>query len=83
MLVRKWTGCYTTSETLVHKLGRKSPQTTKELLYIATTHALGEGAVGAIFRHRRQKAKRDKEPNGGLGGRPDKERKKDEGTTKC
>ena len=38
-----------TCESLVHKLGRKGPQTTKELLDIATSHALGEEAVGAIF----------------------------------
>ena len=39
----------TTSRALVHKLGRKSPRTTKELLDIATSHASGEEAVGAIF----------------------------------
>jgi hypothetical protein len=66
----------TTKETLVHKLGRKSPRTTKELLNIATTHASIKDAVGTIFDHRRQKAKRDKEPVGGSGGWPDK-RKKD------
>ena len=31
----------TTYESLVHKLGRKGPQTTKELLDIATSHASG------------------------------------------
>jgi hypothetical protein len=36
----------TTSETQVHKLGRKSPQTTKELHDIVTNHALGEDAMG-------------------------------------
>ena len=41
----------TTYESLVHKLGRKGSQTTKELLDIATSHALGEEAVGAIFDH--------------------------------
>jgi hypothetical protein len=39
----------TTYESLVHKLGRKHPRTTKELLDIATSHALGEEVVGAIF----------------------------------
>jgi hypothetical protein len=39
----------TTCESLVHKLGHKSPQTMKELLDIATSHASGEEAVGAIF----------------------------------
>ena len=38
-----------TYESLVHKLGRKGPQTTKELLDIATMHASEEEAVGAIF----------------------------------
>lgn len=73
----------TMSETLVHKLGRKSPQTTNELLDIATTHTSGEDAVGVIFHHRRQKAKRDKDPKGDLEGGPIKERNKDRGTTKC
>jgi hypothetical protein len=39
-------------------------------------------AVGAIFRHRGQKAKHDKEHDGSVRGWPDK-RKKDEGTMKC
>jgi hypothetical protein len=43
----------TTNETLVHKLGRKSPQTMKELLDIATNHTLEEYMVGAIFDHRK------------------------------
>ena len=47
----------TTCESLVHKLGHKGPQTTKELLNIATSHALGEEAVGAIFDHLKGKAK--------------------------
>jgi hypothetical protein len=41
-----------------------------------TTHASGEDTVGAIFDHHRQKVKRDKEPDGGSRGRPNK-RKKD------
>jgi hypothetical protein len=53
--------------TLVHKLGRKSPQTIKELLDIATNHASGEVAVGATFDHRKQKAEHDKESSGGVG----------------
>lgn len=57
---------------MLHKLGRKSPQTTKELLDIATTHASGEDAVGAIVNHRRHNAKHDKEPDIGLGERFDK-----------
>jgi hypothetical protein len=49
----------TSCECLVHKLGRKSPRTTKELLDIAMNHAAGEGAVGAIFDHAKGKAKCD------------------------
>jgi hypothetical protein len=40
-----------TCEALVHKLGRKKPKTTKELFDIATNHASGEEAIGAIFRN--------------------------------
>ena len=39
----------TTCESLVHKLGCRGPRTTKELLDIATSHASGEEAVGAVF----------------------------------
>jgi hypothetical protein len=39
----------TTYESLVHKIGRKRPRTSKELLDITTSHASGEEAVGAIF----------------------------------
>ena len=39
----------TTCESLVHKLGCKGPRTTKELLDIATSYALGEEVVGVIF----------------------------------
>jgi hypothetical protein len=56
----------TTCESFVHKLGRKSPRTTKELLDIATNHDLGEEAVGAIFDHAKGKAKHDE--NIGEGG---------------
>ena len=49
----------TTCESLVHKLGRKGPQTTKELLDIATSHASGEEAVRAIFDRLEGKARRD------------------------
>jgi hypothetical protein len=38
-------------------LGCKRPRTTKELLDIATSHASGEEAVGAIFDRARGKAK--------------------------
>jgi hypothetical protein len=61
----------------VHKMGRKSPRTTKELLDIATSHTLGEDAVGVIFDHRKQKAKHDKESDGGFGGQLQAGRKGD------
>ena len=38
-----------TYESLVHKLGYRGLRTTKELLDIATSHALGEEVVEAIF----------------------------------
>jgi len=48
-----------TCEFLVHKLGRKGPRTTKELLDITTSHASGEEAVGVIFDHLDGKARWD------------------------
>jgi ethanolamine ammonia-lyase small subunit len=55
----------TTNKTLVHKLGRKSPCTTKELLDIATSHASSEEAVRVIFDRARGKAKRDEDAGKG------------------
>jgi hypothetical protein len=49
----------------------------KELLNIATCHAWGEDELGAIFDHRKQKAKHDKEPDRGFSGQPNKRNKKD------
>ena len=49
----------TTCESLVHKLGCKGLQTTKELLDIATSHTLGEEVVGAIFDRLDGKAMQD------------------------
>ena len=43
----------------MHKLGRKGLRTTKELLDIATNHALGEETVGAIFDHLDGKVRQD------------------------
>jgi hypothetical protein len=60
---------------LVHKLGQKSPRTTKELLNIATSHASGEEAVGAIFDHARGKAKRDEDADEGASNRLKKKNK--------
>ena len=49
----------TTCESLVHKLGHRGLQTTKELLDIATSHVSGEEAVGAIFDRHDCKARWD------------------------
>ena len=66
----------TTCESLVHKLGRKGPQTTKELLNITTSHASGEEAVGSIFDHPKGKAKRDEDAGEGASNRPNKKKNK-------
>ena len=66
----------TTYESLVHKLGRKGPQTTKELLDIATSHASGEEVVGAIFDHLKGKAKRDEDTGEGASNHPNKKKNK-------
>ena len=44
-------------KTLVHKLGCQKPRTTHELLEIATSHASGEKAVGAVFERDQHAAK--------------------------
>lgn len=61
-----------TCETLVHKLGRKRPKTTKELLDITTNHASGEEAIGAIFQSAPGKAKRSDDVDEGPSSRPSK-----------
>ncbi|XP_066373176.1 uncharacterized protein [Miscanthus floridulus] len=66
----------TTCESLVHKLGRKGPRTTKELLDIATGHASGEEAVGAIFDRSKGKAKRNDDAGEGASNRPRKKKNK-------
>jgi hypothetical protein len=60
---------------LVHKLGGKRPQTTKELLYIATSDASSEEAVGAIFDRARGKAKQDEDASKGASNRSKKKKK--------
>ena len=67
----------TTYESLVHKLGHKGPQTTKELLNVATSHALGKEAVGAIFDHLKGKAKRDEDADKGVSNCPSKKKNKE------
>ena len=66
----------TTCESLVHKLGRRGPRTTKELLDIATSHASGEEAVGAIFDRSNGKARRDKDTDKGASNRSTKRKNK-------
>ena len=66
----------TTYESLVHKLGRKGPQTTKELLDITTSHASGEEAVGVIFDRLKGKAKQDEDAGEGASNRPNKKKNK-------
>ena len=66
----------TTCESLVHKLGHKGPQTTKELLDIATSHATSEEAVGAIFYRSRGKAKQDEDADEGPSYRLNKKNQK-------
>ena len=39
----------TICESLIHKLGCLKPRTTLDLLDVATNHASGEEAVGAVF----------------------------------
>ena len=66
----------TTCESLVHKLGRRGPRTTKELLDIATSHASREEAVGAIFDRLIGKARRDEDADKGTSNRPTKKKNK-------
>ena len=65
-----------TYESLVHKLGRKGLRTTKELLDIATSHASGEEAVGAIFVHLEGKARWDEGADEGTSNRSAKRKNK-------
>ena len=67
-----------TCKSLVHKLGRKGPQTTKELLDIATSHASGEEAVGAIFVHLEGKARWDEGADEGTSNRSAKRKNKNQ-----
>ena len=61
---------------MVHKLGRKGPRTTKELLDIATSHASGEEAVRAIFDRLEGKARRDKDTGEGTSNHSAKRKNK-------
>ena len=66
----------TSYESLVHKLGCKGPQTTKELLDIATSHASGLEAVRAIFDRLEGKAMRDEGAGEGTSNRSAKRKNK-------
>ena len=66
----------TSYESLVHKLGCKDPWTTKELLDIATSHASGEEAIGAIFDCLEGKARWDEGASEGASGRSTKRKSK-------
>ena len=70
----------TTYESLVHKLGRKGPQTTKKLLDITTNHALGEEVVRAIFDHLKGKARQDEGAGEGTSNRSAKRKNKSNNT---
>ena len=61
---------------MVHKLGRKGPRTTKELLDITTSHASSEEVVGAIFDRPNDKAKRDEDVGEGASNHPNKKKNK-------
>ena len=67
-------------KALVHKLGCQKPRTTRELLDIATNHASGKEAVGAVFvwEQPAAKAKRDNpyEPSVGREGRKNKKNRR-------
>ena len=56
----------TTCESLTHKFGCLKPHTTRDLLDVATNHASGEEAVGAVFNggQDKDKAKRTDQDEG-------------------
>ena len=66
----------TTCESLIHKLGCKGSQTTKELLDIATSHASGEEAIGVIFNRFKGKAKWDEDAGECTSNCPSKKKNK-------
>ena len=65
----------TTCESLIHKLGCLKPHTTRYLLDVATNHASGEEAVGAVFSSGRDrgKAKRKDQDEGHTKGQKEQE----------
>jgi len=67
----------TTCTTLIHKLGRKKPRSTRELLDIATDHADGEEAVAAVLEPQDKDGKTKDEVRTSRPARPDKKKGKD------
>ena len=47
----------TTCESLIHKVGCLKPQTTRDLLNVATNHTFSEEVVGAVFNGGQDKGK--------------------------
>ena len=71
-------------KTLVHKLGCQKPHTTHELLEIATSHAFGEEAVGAVFERDQCAAKeKRRDRDGPSSSREDRKNKKKIGRASC
>ena len=76
----------TTYESLIYKLGCLKPRTTCDLLDVATNHASGEEAVGAVFNGGRDKGKakrmdQDEGPSAQRGKKNKKDRRRSNNTT--
>ena len=68
----------TNCESLIHKLGHLKPRTTRDLLDVATNHASGEEAVGAVFNGGRDQGKaKHVDPDEGPSTQRGKKNKKD------
>ena len=74
-----------TYESLIYKLGCLKPHTTRSLLDVATNHASGEEAVGAVFNGGLDKGKakrtdQDKGPSAQRGKKNKKDRHRPDNT---
>lgn len=58
----------TTYRTLIHRLGKQKPRTTKELLDITTDEVASEEAVNAMFPPKKAKGKAKREEDQGDNG---------------
>ena len=68
----------TNCESLIHKLGCLKPRTTHDLLDVATNHASGKEAIGAVFSGDRDKGKPKRaDPDEGPSTQRGKKNKKD------